>query len=230
MSANNSAEPRLVASGDSLAKTGLVHRVLEPAKNGPHPTVIMVHGRSGDEDVMWIFKHTIPENWLLIAPRAPEVDPRGAYSWDVRPEGQWPTYEDLLPGAIALLDFIHALPNEYDVDWNNLYLMGFSQGAAISLVAAMQDDVPLLGVAALVGFLPNIDIAVAVALRDMPIHMAVGREDESIPLKLSERSAKTLVEIGARLDYRAYDIGHKLNAQGMRDLKTWWARRAAINK
>ena len=227
MSAHNSGEPRLVASGDVLAKTVLVHRVLEPSTTGPHPTVIMVHGRSGDEDVMWIFKHTIPENWLLIAPRAPEVDPRGAYSWDVRPTGQWPTYDDLLPGAIALLDFIHALPDVYDIDWNNLYLAGFSQGAAISLVAAMQDDVPLRGLAALVGFMPNVDVDTAVALRDLPLFMSVGREDESVPLKLSERTAKTLIEIGTRLDYRAYDIGHKLNAQGMRDLKAWWSRRAA---
>ena len=36
--------------------------------------------------------------------------------------------------------------------------MGFeSQGAAVSLVAAMQDDVPLRAVASLVGFMPVVE-------------------------------------------------------------------------
>lgn len=222
----NPIEPRLVDSGSLVDSSGLVHRVYEPTPPGPRPTVIMVHGRQGDENVMWIFKNTLPADWLLIAPRAPQLDTPGNYSWDVRPSGQWPRYDDLLPGAITLLDFIHALPDHYAVDWGQLYLMGFSQGAAVSLVAAMQDDVPLRAVASLVGFMPVVEPETAIGLRDMPVFMSVGRQDESVPCKVAERTAKTLIDVGARLDYRSYDTGHRLNARGMRDLKAWWQRRA----
>jgi predicted esterase len=90
----------------------------------------------------------------------------------------------------------------------------------------MQQDVPLRAIASLVGFMPVIEPDMGAALRDLPILMSVGREDESVPLKLAERTASTLIKIGARLDYRAYDTGHKLNARGTRDLKAWWQRRA----
>lgn len=220
-------EPRLVDSKALVDATGLIHRVYEPPTAGSRPTVIMVHGRQGDENVMWTFKHTLPPDWLIIAPRAPQSDTPGNYSWDVRPAGQWPRYDDLLPGAITLLDFIHALPDHYAVDWTQLYLMGFSQGAAVSLVAAMQNDIPLRAVASLVGFMPVIEPETAAALRDLPILMSVGRQDESVPCKVAERTAKTLIDVGTRLDYRSYDTGHRLNARGMRDLTAWWQRRAA---
>lgn len=220
-------EPQHVTDGPALATSGLVHRVWEPSNPGPHPTVVMVHGRSGSEDVMWIFKRATPAEWLLVAPRAPLTDPRGGYSWDVRGDGQWPQVDDLLPGAVALLDFIHALPDLYGADEENLYLMGFSQGAAVSLVAAMQQELPLRGIASLVGFMPPVDAPAARGLAGLPVHMSVGLQDKTVPLRLAQRTAKSLIDVGAHLDYRTFDTGHRLNAAGMRDLTVWWQQRAA---
>ena len=45
-------ETQLVLAADA---GDLTHRVARPAGPGPHPTVLMLHGRSGDENVMWVF-------------------------------------------------------------------------------------------------------------------------------------------------------------------------------
>ncbi|MCZ7666338.1 MAG: hypothetical protein M5U34_03425 [Chloroflexi bacterium] len=59
-------------------------------------------------------------------------------------------------------------------------------------------------------------------LRDLPIFMAVGKQDPLIPYAHAQTCAHTLEAAGANLAYHEYDTGHKLNSQGMRDLKAWW--------
>jgi len=64
-------------------------------------------------------------------------------------------------------------------------------------------------------------------LRGLPIYTAVGKEDPYIPLARARGCAETLRASGADLAYHEYDVGHRISAQGMRDLKTWWGQRAA---
>lgn len=192
------------------------------------PTVVMVHGRSGNEDVMWVFARSLPPNWLRVAPRALYEDPRGGYSWHVRLNSKWTTLAEFEPALDAFEAFIRRLPDEYGADLDNLHLMGFSQGAALSLGLAMRGEIRPKSITALVGFMPDAcspnDLA---HLRDLPIHFAVGREDDTIPLDVSHSAAQLLVAANSRLNYRTYATGHKLNAQGMRDLKAWWQAIAA---
>ena len=69
----------------------LPHRVLQPNSPGPHPTVVMIHGQLGSEDVMWIFRQTLPEDWLVVAPRAIVEETNGRHSWHPRQQDEWPT-------------------------------------------------------------------------------------------------------------------------------------------
>lgn len=231
----NNLDPHLVDDGPALRRAGLVHRVAEPAGDGPHPTVVMLHGRSGNEDVMWIFAPAVPDNWLLVAPRAIKEDPAGGYSWRIRKKDEWPTLNQFDVPVGAVVDFINALPELYDADLDRLYLMGFSQGAAMAYALAMHYPPLVRGVAGLVGFVPMDcdDMMTAAPLEDMPIFMAVGRQDPRIPYARSVACAHTLQMVGADLDYHEYDMEHRLNAQAMRDLKAWWqsqAQRAGMHE
>jgi phospholipase/carboxylesterase len=218
------SEPRLVDKGPALERAGLVHRVLQPRGQGPHPTVVMLHGRSGNEDVMWIFRRAAPADWLLVAPRAIKEDPQGGYSWRIREKEEWPTLVQFDVPVGAVVDFIETLPELYDADLQRLFLMGFSQGAATAFAVAMHYPEMIQAVAGLVGFLPIEcdDMVAAGALEGMPIFMAVGKEDERIPYQRSLSCAHTLHLAGADLDYHEYEMGHRLNAQAMRDLRHWW--------
>ena len=220
--------PQLVTQGPAVEEAGLVHRVLQPSGEGPHPTVVMLHGRAGDEDVMWVFAQTVPKDWLLVAPRAIKADPDGGYSWHPRHEDEWPPLNHFDEAVSAVTRFIYALPQLYNADPDNVYLMGFSQGAATAYATALQQPELVQGIAGLVGFVPTEADAVLATepLDGLPILMAVGKEDERIPYAISQASAQTLRNAGAELKYYEYDTGHKLNAQGMRDLKRWWAERA----
>lgn len=222
--------PTLISSGQAFDQHGLVYRVAQPKSVAqpesvdPHPTVVMIHGRSGSEDVTWVFARTIPQHWLMVAPRAMLTDPRGGYSWDVRLDGGLPPIA-AFDRAVAVLDrFINSLVSEHGADAEQIYLLGFSQGAALSYAYTMRYPEKIGGVAGLVGFMPGEVVFSAEynPLKDKSIFMAVGRRDDTIPLSVAHQCASQIVQGGARLDYREYNTGHKLNMRGIRDLTQWW--------
>ena len=180
----------------------------------------------------WIFTRNVPDDWLIVSPRAIEFEPETAehetgYSWIEMPEAGWPEF-DAFDGAVqALADFVIALPDVYNSDSENTLILGFSQGAATALVTAIEHPNICKGIAALVGFVPDLPINKVEAIREsqplanLPILMAVGNRDERIPLEISQRSLKTLQLAGANPEWNLYQTGHKLNGQGMRDLTAW---------
>lgn len=221
---NTKTKPTLKHDGPEVNVAGLIHRVREPETTGPHPTVVMLHGRSGTEDVMWVFANALPPNWLAVAPRGLKPDPDGGFAWHPRTPDEWPCLYEFEPAVQAVTRFIHALPQLYDADPRHTYLMGFSQGAATAYALAMTYPKLIRGVAGLVGFAPEAcDAAVQIqALDELPIFMAVGLQDPLIPLARAQTCAATLAAAGAALTYREYDTAHRLNAAAMRDLEAWW--------
>lgn len=169
----------------------------------------------------------MPDDWLIVSPRAIEFEPETAehetgYSWIEMPETGWPEF-DAFDGAVqALADFIIALPDVYNSDPENIVILGFSQGAATALATAIEHPSICKGIAALVGFVPDLPKHIeGKPLANLPIFMAVGERDERIPLEISQQSLKTLQLAGADPEWNLYQTGHKLNGQGMRDLAAW---------
>jgi phospholipase/carboxylesterase len=224
----NDRKPELVNDGPTLSVAGLTHRVLEPESSGPYPTVVMFHGRFGDENAMWIFARALPDDWLVVAPRAIYAD-RSGYSWQIHQNEQWPCLSDYAPAVTAVHRFLDAMPELYHADPGRIYLMGFSQGAAAAFALALDDPERARGIAGVVGFVPE-ECETAVAprpLEGLPMFMAVGKDDQMVPYEIAQKSCEVIENAGADLEYHEYDTGHKLNAQGMKDLKQWWQRRKA---
>jgi phospholipase/carboxylesterase len=175
---------------------------------------------------MWIFSRVLPKDWLIVAPRGIKPDPAGGWAWHSRQRDEWPALAMFDEAVTAVTSFIHTLPERYDSDPDRIYLMGFSQGAATAYAVAMGHPDLVQGIAGLVGFVPvECDAAIEIAvLKNLPIFMAVGRTDRYIPFTRAQGCAQTLRDSGADLTFRDYDTGHRLNAQGVRDLKSWWTQ------
>lgn len=216
-----------VRSGPALLATGLVHNVQVPQSPGPYPTVIMLHGRFGNEDVMWIFRRTIPQNWLVIAPRGPQGDRNGSYSWYQQAYGEWPPMSAFDEAVESMVRFINALPALYNADADRIYMMGFSQGAAVSYCTAIRHHGLIQGIAGLVSFAPtSAETDISDGMAGLPVFMAVGTDDQIVPYDKSLQTKAILEKAGADLDYNEYPTGHKMTAEGIRDLQEWWRDRS----
>lgn len=206
--------------------------VLQPERPGPHPTVVLIHGRHGTEAVPWVFARALPRDWLLVAPRGIDFEPETdavddvGFSWMSPEPGpwRWPEISAFDDAVLALKDFIESLPDVYEADPTQLYVLGFSQGAAAAYALALQHPGLVCGIAGLVGFCPEppAKLLARQPLSGLPIFMAVGRTDERVPLAVAQRCAELLRDAGATLNYNEYDTGHKVNSAGLRDLTAWW--------
>ncbi|MFO7662373.1 MAG: dienelactone hydrolase family protein [Chloroflexota bacterium] len=213
----------LIEEGPEYQAAGLVHRYLMPDRPGPYPTIVLLHGRYGNEEVMWIFRRTAPQPWLMVAPRANLSESAGRYSWLHQPADYWPDLEEFDPAVETLNKFTQALPQLYNADPDRMYLMGFSQGAAVAISLALRDPHLVRGIASLVGFAPKMEsTAIEGVLNGLPVFMAVGTEDMRVPIEESQRSAELLRRAGTSLTYKTYPTGHKVSGEGMKDLKNWW--------
>lgn len=215
-----------IEAGPELAATGLVHELELPATPGPYPTAVMLHGRFGNETVMWVFRRTIPRHWLVVSPRALLADPEGGHSWRIQPYGAWPPLDAFDPAAEALDRFLSALPALYNADPDRTVLMGFSQGAAAAFALAVRRPGLAQGIAGLMGFAPPAEPAeIAGMMAGLPVFLAGGTRDPLVPAAQSQRTLEWLRLAGAEVEYHAYETGHKMTAEGLRDLQAWWRER-----
>ena len=214
--------PQLIQSGPEFYETGLAFRYAMPSGPGPYPPAVLLHGRLGNEDVMWVFRRVVPRPWLVIAPRAILPEGTSGFSWHLQPYGQWPDLAAFDPAVDALTRFLTALPRLYNADPDRLYLIGFSQGAAVSFATALRRPTIARGIAGMVGFVPRVaPEAVAGRLSGLPVFMAAGERDATVPPEESRRAAAVLRAAGAELEYREYPTEHKMTAAALDDLQAW---------
>jgi phospholipase/carboxylesterase len=98
--------------------------------------------------------------------------------------------------------------------------MGFSQGAAACYAWAASFPQQILSVAGLAGFVPegiaaNFDVD---SLKDIPVFMAHGSRDNTVPIEIMRSGARVIENTGARLTICEDDVGHKLSSNCMRGL------------
>lgn len=111
------------------------------------------------------------------------------------------------------------------VDASRVVLMGFSQGAALSLSTAYRLPFRIAGVVALSGYLPRpeasvVDFAARPRARETPLFMAHGDSDMVVPYAYGEISATLLRSAGISVDWHSYPgLPHSTSDQEMRDVR-----------
>jgi phospholipase/carboxylesterase len=182
------------------------------------PLVILLHGLSGDEDVMWVFEPAFPRAAGLLALRAPFAFPGGGYSWVDPEHGPMPAIPAFADAAQAIARAVSEA--QHGGSARALVLAGFSQGAALALSAVALGRMRPAAVVALAGILPAGDLA---GLKPVPIFWAHGQRDEVVPVERARRDAERLRQAGASLTYCEADVGHKLGAECFKGLQQWFA-------
>jgi phospholipase/carboxylesterase len=191
-----------------------------PGSSAQPRSLLLLHGWTGDENVMWIFTRSLPENYWIFAPRGPVPAEEGGYGWLPREEN-WPSLASFQGIADALLDAfrhwaarVHAPREPFDV-------MGFSQGAAMACALAAYHPQPVNRVVALAGFLPKDDPMPGrySGLRGKKIYIAHGTQDDTVPVEMAQESVRTLQSVDANVTYCESSVGHKLSADCLKGLE-----------
>jgi phospholipase/carboxylesterase len=207
------SDPRL-ADGDG----GLVYR-WRAGTDPADPPVVLLHGWTGDENVMWVVAEALPSNGLMIAPRGPFPSPNGGYGWEESHTAEGTTFDDLQPGVTALKALLERLANERGFKRSRVILVGFSQGAALAFAAARDLAVRPQGIIALAGFLPDGDAA---NLGGLPVFWGHGTLDTRVPIERARSDVGRLRRVGAAVQFCEAEVDHRVGVECMRGLRRWW--------
>ncbi len=195
---------------------------------GPHPVIFLIHGWTGDERSMWIFASPLPDDALLIAPRAPYPsisDEYAGYSWVRRRSSSLSTMQEFASAQTEFNALLDELSSTRGEDFSSFSLIGFSQGAAFCYTYALNQPERVQKLAGLAGFLPEGSQALVQArpLEGKSLYIAHGSRDETVPLAHAHRAREQLQLAGAELSYCEADIGHKLGAACFTGLAEFFA-------
>ncbi|MGD0036308.1 MAG: prolyl oligopeptidase family serine peptidase [Bacteroidota bacterium] len=190
---------------------------------GPHPTLILLHGRGTDENDLLDLTSSFDPRLLVVSIRAPFKFPHGGYTWFDLDEQSGVNTDQLIEGCNALIQCLDDIQRKYLVDLRRIFLFGFSMGAMMSLTVSLCNPKRFKGVVAHSGLLPQIDRLNYRwnDLNEISFFIAHGTYDPIVPVEMSRQTHQRLVDAKADVLYREYPIQHTISEESLIDAATW---------
>ncbi|NOH04184.1 MAG: hypothetical protein HND47_20525 [Chloroflexi bacterium] len=203
---------------------GWTMRVRPSTSKSPR-LLLMIHGWTGDENSMWVFTRRLPNDFWIIAPRAPHrAEPQGFSRRPPQPStfGR-PSLEMLLPSAEGLIRLMDEYTASVKVDASRFDVIGFSQGAAMTNVLGLLYPQRVRRMGVLAGFVPSglEEYIAKKSLMGKNVFVAHGTQDEMVPVDRARASIGLLEQAGATITYCEDEVGHKLSSNCLRALEAY---------
>lgn len=191
----------------------------EPIRSAGRPltdatkALILLHGRGGSAaDILSLAQHLHVADFALLAPQATQHT-WYPFSFLAPPAQNEPWLSDALVAvgrAVAEAER-HGIPQEH------IYLLGFSQGACLTLEYAARNAARYGGVAAFTGGLIGDQLYPANYAGDFagtPIYLGSSDPDPHVPAERVRASTQLLRGLGAAVTEQIYpNMGHTITAQ-----------------
>lgn len=207
-------------------KLGLIHEVVQPAGGGPHPALLLLHGRGANEQDLLPLASGFDPRFLVLSARAP-LARWGGYHWYDLIEMGAPEPASYAQGLQALQRFVGELLAAYPVAAHQLYLLGFSQGAMMSGSLLMTQPDSIAGAVLLSGYLP-LEQGLPVQperLAGKPVFIGHGTADTVLPIRHGREARAYFQSAGADLSYHEYPMGHQISTRERQDVAVWLSGR-----
>jgi phospholipase/carboxylesterase len=194
-----------------------------PVSGGkPKQIVIMLHGVGADgENLMGLayeFCRTLPDAYFT-APNAPYAYDGGfgGYQWfslwDRSPQELLKGVNNILP---IIKDFIDEKCAQFNLGYEDVVLLGFSQGCMTALHTALRLPHKLAGVLGYSGTMVALEPQPGEITAKPPICLIHGKLDEVVSAKFSSIAYQMLKKLGVEVTHHEIDgLGHSIDLNGV---------------
>jgi phospholipase/carboxylesterase len=195
------------------------------------PLLILLHGYGSNEEDLFSFTPTLPENWLIVSFRAPLNSEYGGYSWydiDLMNEENRIDIPQAKQALEKILENIMKVSNHYGLTDNETHLAGFSQGGILTYSLALQHPELFSKIACLSCYpeeklLENI-VKEKKKLERLRFFVSHGIDDAVIPLDWAKKGAELLYDLSCYFSFREYMSGHGVNQKNYMDLMEFFQK------
>lgn len=213
----------------------LVDRIIIEPSCVANASVIWLHGLGASghdfEDVVPYLKLPKDHGIRFIFPHAPErpISINGGVvmpAWYDIADLKLSNHQDRvgIKQSSALLSELIDSEMAAGVPAHRILLMGFSQGAALTLYHAATYDRRLAGIALLSGYVllgEELKLSQKPLLEKLPAFIGHGEADLMVPYNLGCHIKSFLESQGALVSFHNYDIEHTVSVEELADLGRW---------
>ena len=208
----------------------LEHQIRYPKKPQTNPPLlIMLHGYGSNEEDLFSFAQELPDELLIISVRAPLSLGFGSYAWytihfDASTSDKFSDIPEAKKALKLIDDFIHEVVSAYEVNKQNIFLLGFSQGTILSTAYALNHPSKIQHVVALSGYVNEELIQKPLEkenFKNLDFFVSHGSVDQVIPVDWARKTSPFLENLKIQHNYHEYPVGHGVAPQNFFDLNTW---------
>lgn len=205
----------------------LDYKILKPRKNASpnNPLLVMLHGYGADMNDLFGFASMLPEELYILSLDAPLRLPWGGKAWYSIDFGAEPGFrsnnEEAESSMQAIQESIQSFIAQNGLNPSKIFLLGFSQGAILSLALLGRGELKPTAVLALSGYHHPPFVSSEAQWNGADIFQSHGTQDMVIPVEWARSTAEMLKAAGAQSQFREYEMGHGINEDCLRDIIHW---------
>jgi phospholipase/carboxylesterase len=193
---------------------------MDPEKT--YPALFVMHGIGSNEQNMLSLVEGLEEQFFIFSIRGHLAHPPGFAYFTIQGYGK--PHREIFDQAIKkLTTFIDFATEQYPLDLSKLYLMGFSQGAILSMTLGLTLGDRIKGIIALSGYIPGFvkEEYNIKSVNQMSLFISHGELDQVLPYEWGVANDEYFKELGATVTFKSYQVGHTVSMQNLQDYLNW---------
>ena len=187
------------------------------------PAIFLLHGYGSNMDDLFSFAPHLPTSHNIISFQAPLSLGFGSYGWypiGIDNKGAITSELDAAWSAVDnIIKNIDLLSERYDLDSEDLSILGFSQGAILSWALGFYKSNKIRRIMPISGLLHE-----SVNTKNKPTFIAYathGIEDNVIPIEKAREFIVPISNNNPDIHYKEFNDGHNISQENFSELLKW---------
>jgi len=210
---------------DDKMNSPMIYELRRPAQTEPgktYPALFLMHGIGSNEQNMLSLVNGLEDRFYIFSIRGHLPQPPGYAFFTIQGYGK-PHREVFDEGIRKLTSFIDYACGEYPLDESQLFLLGFSQGAILSMTLGLTLGSRIKGIIALSGYIPAFvkeEYAIQ-PVDNLSLFISHGEMDQVLPFDWGLANNEYFSGLGADVTFKTYKEGHSVSLDNHRDFMNW---------
>ncbi|SDW72178.1 alpha/beta hydrolase [Paenibacillus sp. CF384] len=192
-----------------------------------YPAIFTLHGKGSNERNMHGLVAPLSGDFIIINIRGDLRLGAGYQYYELKGLGN-PIRESFDRAVQQLEAFIDYATEKYPIDPAGRYLLGFSQGAILSMTLALTMGKQLKGIVALNGYVPEF-VKTEYELQSVDqvsVFISHGEFDSIFPVQIGKDNAAYFQQVTPNCTFKIYPTDHGVSEENQRDFVNWFQAEA----
>lgn len=195
-------------------------------ENQKNPSIIFLHGYGSDENDLFSFAEYLPKKYTIISLRAPFETPMGGYCWFSinfnNSNEKWSDHKQAYQSILNLESQIDFFIQKYNLEPDQIDLLGFSQGAVLSWTLLLDSSIKINRAVCLSGYIDKSLLKEDIySYRDIIAYSSHGTNDPVIPFDWAKTSIESLKENNPNVVFNSFQDAHNVSQENFQSILNW---------